>query len=92
MTAGPTGGASAGIPLAQDGERTEAIVRAALAQDPSIAPFRAVVDLAGPETATGRRLDAAVNTRWTDEPVERVGPEPGPDAHVVYWSQLEDDP
>jgi len=66
-------------------------VRAALAEDPAIVPFVAVLDV-GAVTVSGRRLDDPVNTRWTDGPVEDVGPEPGPDAHVVYWSNVEDQP
>jgi hypothetical protein len=79
-------------PLAEDAERTETVVRAALAEDPPVASFLAVIDLGGPVTVSGRRVDGPVNTRWTDEFVERVGPEPGPDAHIVYWSSIEDQP
>jgi hypothetical protein len=78
-------------PLAEDGERTAAVVRATLAEDPLVAPFMATIDV-GAVTASGRRLDGPVNTRWTGGPVEDLGPEPGPDAQVVYWSRIEDQP
>jgi hypothetical protein len=78
-------------PLAEDAERIEAVVRAALAENPAIAPFVAVIDV-GAVTASGRPVDGPVHTRWTDGFVQDVGPEPGPDAHVVYWSSIEDQP
>ncbi len=58
-------------------ERIEAVVRAALAEDPAIAPFVVVIDV-GAVTVSGRRVDGPVNTRWTEGLVEDVGPEPGP--------------
>jgi hypothetical protein len=79
-------------PVAEDAERIEAIVRAALAEDPSIARFLTRIDLAGPETTPVRRLAGPVNTRWIDDLVQDVGPEPGPDAHVVHWSEVDDEP